>query len=146
MQILAENMPWVWLAAAVLCLIIEACTLGLTTVWFALSAFVMIPIGFTPLAAELQVLLFLLIACVLLVFTRPAAVKKLKIGAARTNIDSLHGKKALVITTVHPYEPGEIKINGVVWSAQAADGGSIAAGSECMIDHIEGTTAVVTKL
>ena len=146
MQILLENMPWVWFAVAVFCIVIEALTLGLTTIWFALSALVMIVIGFSPLPAEWQVLVFLLLSAALLVFTRPVAVKKLKVGRLRTNVDALSGKKALVIKDIRPYEKGEIKINGVIWSARSDTGSSVDAGSECVIDHIEGTTAVIKLL
>ena len=35
---LAFYTPWFWFAIAVICAVIEGLTLGLTTVWFALSA------------------------------------------------------------------------------------------------------------
>ena len=39
---LAFYTPWFWFGIAVICAIIEGMTLGLTTVWFALSAVLMI--------------------------------------------------------------------------------------------------------
>ena len=65
-------------------LLIEAMSMQLTTVWFALSALLLTFISFAPIRPVYQVLLFLIFSCLLLVLTRPFAIKKLNAYAERS--------------------------------------------------------------
>ena len=58
-SLILDNLPWVWFAVTVLCAGFEALTLGLTTVWFALGALVMVFLSLLPIPPVVQVLLFL---------------------------------------------------------------------------------------
>ncbi len=140
---LAEHLPWVWFAVAVICTVIEALTFALTTIWFAAGALVMVFLSFLPIPFAWQALLFLALSALLLAFTRPIAVKKLKVGRAKTNAESLIGGRGLVIKDIMEFESGEVKISGSIWNARAVDGGSILAGSECVVERIEGVTLYV---
>ena len=42
LSLLRGAYPWFWLAVALVCGVVEAMTLSLTTIWFSLSAFVLI--------------------------------------------------------------------------------------------------------
>ena len=126
--------------------LIEAFTLGLTTIWFALAALAMVFLSMLPLPFSFQVLIFLGISAALLFFTRPIAVKKFKIGKHKTNVDSLIGKHALVTRQICEFEKGEVKINGQFWSARSDDTSEIKAGVKCEIVRIEGVHAIVRPL
>ena len=89
-----------------------------------------------------QILIFLGIAAVLLIFTRPIAIKKLKAGKAKTNVDSIVGKNALVTKEISEFEKGEVKIHGVIWSALSEDSSVIKEGSRCVIVRIEGVQVI----
>lgn len=145
MKIIYEYLPWFWFGLAVLCTLIEVCTFGLTTIWFALGALAMILLSFLPIPFVWQILLFLGISTVLLIFTRPIAVKKLRVGRERTNVDSLVGEKALVIRDITEFERGLVKVHGVEWSAVTADGKPVAKDSTCIVEKIEGVTLIVRK-
>lgn len=140
-----ENLPWFWLAVAVICTVVEVLTFGLATIWFAIGAIVMIFLSFLPVPFAWQILVFLVISTVLLVFTRPLAVKKLKVGKERTNTDGLAGKTALVVKDIARFEKGEVKVDGVVWSACTGDGTELSAGNECVIESVHGVTLTVRK-
>ena len=59
--------------------IVEALTLGLTSIWFAvgsLAALITAALGFNLIV---QIIVFVIVASVLLVYTRPIAKKVLKI-------------------------------------------------------------------
>ncbi|MBD5428578.1 MAG: NfeD family protein [Treponema sp.] len=142
---LLNNLPWFWLAVAVLCIVLEGMTMALTTVWFGCSAFVLIFVSFLPVPFKWQLLLFVVLSLVLIVFTRPIAVKKLKVKNVPTNSDALVGKTVLVTEKITALQKGAVKVNGVTWSARSADGTEIARSAECVITKIEGATAVVTK-
>lgn len=139
------HLPWFWLAMAIFMSIMELILPGLTTIWFALGSLVMIPLSLLPIPFVIQIVIFLVISVVLLIFTRPFAVKKLKANREKTNVDALIGKKALVVKDISEFEKGEVKIDGIVWTARSDEAVSIKAGEECFLLRVEGATAVVGK-
>jgi len=136
---------WIWLGLTILFVIIEAFTLGLTTIWFAIGALVTIFISFLPIAFEFQFLIFLAISGCLLFFTRPLAIKKFKIGRVKTNVDSLAGKNAIVLKQITEFDSGEVKVAGQIWTARQEEGSTLtlAEGTKCEIIRIEGAHAIV---
>jgi len=139
---------WIWVALVIVFAIIEGITLGLTTIWFALAALVLVFLSFLPIPLPYQILIFLAISAVLLIFTRPIALKKLKIGKVKTNVDSLVGKHALVTKQVTEFDRGEVKIDGQIWSARLEEGtvSPLIEGTKCEVVRIEGVQAVICKL
>jgi membrane protein implicated in regulation of membrane protease activity len=131
---------------AILFALIEVFTFGLTTVWFALAALVMVFLSFLPIHFSFQILIFLGISAALLFFTRPIAIKKLKVGKEKTNVDSLIGKYALVTKQIGEFEKGEVKLNGQFWSARSEDDSEIKEGIKCEVVRIEGVRAIVRPL
>jgi membrane protein implicated in regulation of membrane protease activity len=140
------QMHWIWVALVIIFSIIEAITLGLATIWFAISAFVMVFLSFLKIPLEVQIFIFLLISGVLLFFTRPIAVKKLKTGKVKTNVDSLVGMHALVTKKISEFERGEVKLNGQFWTARSEDSSEIDEGTKCEVVRIEGVQAIVRVL
>jgi membrane protein implicated in regulation of membrane protease activity len=144
--------PWFWLALTVAFTLIElACSFNLVTIWFAISSFIMIFVSGltelldTPIRFRLHLGIFLFIAIVLLIFTRPIAVKKLKVGKIKTNVDDLIGRDALVVKGISKYGKGEVKIRGQIWTAISDTDEEIAENTECVIIRIEGVKTVVRK-
>jgi len=136
---------WIWLGLAVLFVIIEALTFGLTTIWFAIGALFLIFLSFLPIAFEFQVLIFLAISGCLLFFTRPLALKKFKTGRVKTNVDSYVGKTALVKKQITEFNSGEIKVSGQIWTARLEEGSAITIeeGTRCEVVRVEGAHAIV---
>ena len=102
-------MPWVWVILMVTFVVIEVFTLGLTTIWPALAALVMVFLSFLPIPFIYQVAIFLVISGTLLFFTRPLAIKKFKTGKEKTNVDSLVGMHAIVTKQISEFERGQVK-------------------------------------
>jgi membrane protein implicated in regulation of membrane protease activity len=140
------SIRWVWVALVILFALIEAFTFGLTTIWFAIAALVMVFLSFLPIPLTAQILIFLAISAALLIFTRPLAIKKFKMGKEKTNVDSLIGKHALVVKTMSEFEKGEVKMNGQIWTAHAEDSSEIKEGTKCEVVRIEGVQAIVRPL
>jgi membrane protein implicated in regulation of membrane protease activity len=138
-------MQFVWLGVAVILFMIEAATMSLTTIWFALGALISMVLAFLNLPLAWQILLFLIVSSILLIFTRPVAVDKLKIGKIKTNVESLVGQPGWVIKDISPEEKGQAKVAGQIWTAAAADGGSIAEDEKVIIEKIEGVTLYVRR-
>ena len=138
------HVQWFWAALVIILALIEVFTLGLTTVWFAIAALLMVFISLLlniPLAN--QILIFLAISTALLVFTRPLAIKKFKMGKEKTNVDSLVGKQALVVKAIGEFDKGEVKVSGQIWSARTEDNSAIAEGTKCQVLRIEGVQLIV---
>ena len=137
------SIRWIWVALTVILAIIEVFTLGLTTIWFALAALVMVFLSFLPIPIVFQILIFLAISAVLLIFTRPVALKKFRTGREKTNVDSLIGKYALVTKKIGEFDNGEVKLNGQIWSARSENGSELNEGTKCEVVRIEGVHAIV---
>lgn len=141
-----NHMPWVWLALTIIFAVIESLTLALTTIWFALGAFAMIFISLTPIPFKVQPILFAVISCALLFFTRPVALEKFNKMKSATNANSLIGKEVEVLDDIREFQKGSVKINGVVWSAQSADSAELPKGTKCIVTDIKGNTLILKNL
>lgn len=140
----------VWIAVIIVALIIEGATASLTTIWFAIGAVVAWIVSFIPLSPEamwpVQILVFLVVSLILLYFTRPLAMKYLKVGRTRTNADSNIGKIGLVIQPIDPIKnQGQVKVGGQVWSAKTDDNRQIAKGANVTIKAIQGVKLIVEE-
>lgn len=121
MTITDMNMTIVWLVILVILVVIELLTMGLTTIWFAGGALVAacISIPGTPLA--LQILVFLVVSALLLYFTRPIAVKYFNRDRIRTNVESMVGRQAIVISEINNIEGiGQVNTGGMEWTARSS--------------------------
>ena len=140
-----NNLPWFWLGMVIVFTVIEIFTAGLTTIWFAIGSIPMIFLSFLPIPFLYQVLIMLVISIVLLIFTRPFFVKKLNANKEKTNVDALIGKTALVTKKITKFEKGEVKIDGKIWTAKSVSDEDLEEGTECLLQSIEGVTAIVSK-
>ena len=84
--------PLAWLGILAILLVIEAITVGLTTVWFAGGAFVACIASWLGGGIVVQLLLFFGVSVVLLIFTRPLAVRYMNKGVEKTNAESDQNK------------------------------------------------------
>ena len=145
-QVLSDNLPWVWVAVTIICVVIESLTLALTTIWFGISAFVLVFLAFTPLPFVAQVFIFVVLALVLLIFTRPVVKKKLSQKQIVTNYERVIGQIAVVTKKITALDKGAIKINGMEWTAAVKEDIVLEKGSKCIIEEIAGVTAYVKQI
>ena len=138
------SMVWIWLAAAIIFIIIEAVTVGLTTIWFAAGALVALILALIKVGVGVQVAVFLILSLVLLATTRKIFVNKLKTGSEKTNVDALVGEEAVVLEDITPFNTGLVKVKGQNWTGiAAAKDASILKGSTVKIKAIEGVKLIV---
>ncbi|MCR5606280.1 MAG: NfeD family protein, partial [Treponema sp.] len=90
--------------------------------------------------------IFVIIALLLLIFTRPIFIQKLNINKVATNIEALTGKKVTIIDSIPENGKGTIKLNGIIWNAQAETKTAISSGTLCIVKTFEGNTAIVSAL
>ncbi|MBR5317588.1 MAG: NfeD family protein [Lachnospiraceae bacterium] len=141
------NPIYVWLAALAVFVVIEIATMGLTTIWFAGGALVALVLAMLQVSFYVQIGAFLVISIVLLVSTRPLAMKFFNQERVKTNIDSIIGKKAIVLAEINNLkEEGKVSVNGMEWSARAyEDGCVIPAGAVVEVKEIRGVKLIVKE-
>ena len=145
-SVLSNNLPWVWVAVTIICVVIESLTLSLTTIWFGISSFVMVFLAFTPLPFVAQLFIFVVIAMLLLIFTRPFVKKKLSQKQIATNYERIIGQIAIVTKKITALDKGSVKINGMEWTAAVKEDITLEKGSKCIIEEIAGVTAYVKSI
>ena len=142
-SVLRDNLPWFWVAVTIICVVIESLTLALTTIWFGISAFVMVFLAFTPLPFPAQLFIFVALALVLLIFTRPVVKQKINQKKIATNYERVIGQIAVVTKKITALDKGAIKLNGMEWTAAVREDIVLEEGSKCIVEEIAGVTAYV---
>ncbi|MBZ4647500.1 MAG: hypothetical protein PWR27_2424 [Petroclostridium sp.] len=136
-----------WLIIAIVLGIIEAVTLGVVTIWFAIGALLALIGAAIGFSLQYQIVIFLLSSGILLYYTRPIIKKYLKVGTVRTNADRLIGEKGVVTERIDVANGrGQVKVLGQIWSARSSDNQEIPEGERVEILDISGVKLVVKKL
>ena len=135
----------VWLILMVVFLIVEAVTLGITTVWCAAGCLVaaILDLLGVPVAAQVITMVVCFVAC--LIWIRPAIDAKHSRKADPTNADRVIGKEGIVIKAIDPMAgQGQIKVLGQVWSAKADK--AIDEGAKVVVLSMEGVKLIVKEV
>ena len=88
-------------------------------------------------AVWLQVVVFLAVSILLLLFTRPIAMKYMNKNVQKTNVDSQ--------TIDNLKGTGKVVIRGMEWSAKAREDKIIKEGTVVKVITVEGVKAVVEE-
>ena len=136
-----------WLIVLVVLIATEIATMGLTTIWFAAGALVAAIISLLGGNVWWQVGIGLVVSLLLLFFTRPIAVKYFNRERVRTNVESLVGRQAIVISEVNNLQGiGQVNISGQEWSARASsDSVTYPVGSVVNVVAISGVKLIVEE-
>jgi membrane protein implicated in regulation of membrane protease activity len=89
---------------------------------------------------------FLVVLVLLVVLVRPALRQRLTPKTALMGIRALEGKRAVVVDRVAG-DAGQVKLDGQVWTARPLNDGDIyEPGESVTVVHIDGATAVVSRV
>lgn len=137
--------PIVWLIIMVVFIVIEIATLGLTTIWFASGALVAFLLSLADLHVAFQAAAFIFVSLLTLAVTRPVAMKYLNRNTAKTNVDSVIGRTAIVTETICNLKgTGHVKIDSTPWMARSLhDEVVIEAGAQVVVRRISGVKVIV---
>ena len=132
---------YIWVGVLTFCLVAEACTVQLITIWFAVGS-----VG-AMAAAAMGFGVCLVVAIVMLLLLRPVVRGKLLKTVDRTNADRILDQTAIVIQTIDAkQETGQIRLMGQIWSARAADPNDcIPEGETVVVTAISGVKAIVKR-
>lgn len=137
-----------WLILLVVFLIVEAaCPIHLVSLWFAAGALVAAIASMLGAQFWLQATLFLVVSLALLAALWPFTKKFLRPRISATNVDAAIGTQCYVTIGVDNINSqGQIKLNGMEWTARSTTGENIPQGTLVKVDRIEGVKAFVTPV
>ncbi len=135
----------IWLAVLVVCVGIEIATMGLTTIWFAGGALVSAILAALNAPLWLQIVAFFVVSLILLYLTRPVAVKYFNKDRVKTNVESLIGRQAIVISEIDNLQGiGQVTVGGQEWSARSVkDDVQLPVGSVVVVRSVSGVKLIV---
>lgn len=136
-----------WLVAMVALIVIELATLGLTTIWFACGALAAVIAAALDAPLLLQILMFVVVSFAVLLAVRPIAVKYFNKDRTRTNIESMIGRQAIVVSEIDNMQGvGQVSVNGMDWSARSTINElKISVGRVVVIRAVDGVKLIVEE-
>ena len=143
-----QYMIWVWLGVIVVSLIIEFCSLGMTSIWFAVGGLASLILAACKVDILWQVITFILVSLLFLLCLRKLTLKFLyKNKKEKTNSDALIGVESTLIDEIGFDKVGSVKVNGVVWSCVGKNPEDvISSGTKVVIQQISGNKLIVEKI
>ena len=141
------SMTYVWLAAAIVLLIVEGLAPGLVSIWFALGALAAMISSMLDAPFWLQIVWFMLVSIVSLLLTRPLAKKYVNGRAVPTNADMAVGQDCVVTEAIDNVRGcGAVSVGGKIWTARMAQpDGTAAKGAILRVVRIEGVKLIVEE-
>lgn len=136
-------MIYSWLIVAIVLSIIELGTISLVSVWFIVSALISLLLALFGFSLYIQIVNFVTLGIILLIFTRKPLLKYLNKTKQKTNADRILDMTGLVTEEIDIDQPGEVKVDGKKWTAMAKE--KIAKGKKVKILKIEGVKLLVEE-
>lgn len=142
-----EYMNFVWLGLLILFLIIEIATVGLVTIWMAGGALAALILELMGLNIWYQIWAFLLVSIILLICTRPLAVKYINSHHEKTNYEEIIGKVVKITEKVDNLQgSGTAVVKGLEWTTRTEkDGEILNPGDLAKVVDISGVKLIVKK-
>lgn len=146
-MVMNESYVMIWIILLVVLVLVELLTMGLTTIWFAGGSLIGLLTAVIGLPLWAQIISALIVSIILLLTTRPIAVKYFNKDRQRTNAESLIGHVAIVMSPINNLEGvGLVNVGGQEWSARSVDDEVvIPAGSVVEILSISGVKLIVRR-
>ena len=137
----------IWIGLFIILLLIEIFTVGLTTIWFAIGA--LAAAGVNTLGADLiiQIIVFLAVSVILMIFTRPWAARHLNQNRLKTNDESKIGEIIKITERVDNLkQTGKSIVDGQEWTVRSQNNNEILEKDElAKVIAVSGVKLIVEK-
>ncbi|MBP3610983.1 MAG: NfeD family protein [Lachnospiraceae bacterium] len=111
-----------WFALLIIFVVVECFTVGLVSIWFAGGALAAMLFALAGAEAIWQDIIFLVVSGLLLVLTRPIAVRYFNSRKEKTNYQSVIGMVAKVTEKIDNYnQTGAAFVDGKEWTARSTE-------------------------
>ena len=139
-------MLWIWIGLIVIFVIVEAATVQLVTVWFAVGGIAGLIAYAFGLEIWMQILIFAVVSAVALAVTRPFVKRFTKGRKQPTNADRYIGQEATVTEPIsNELSTGAVRIGGLEWTARTVDNSEVDKGERVTVEAIEGAKLLVKR-
>ncbi len=140
-------MPYVWTLSLILCVLMEAATAALTTIWFMPAGFLCLVLSLFNVPVVVQVVVYIVVAGLTLVVAKLIIKRRGgSVPKTPTNADRLIGETAVVTVAIDNLSAkGEVTVKGQTWTARSDNGDVIPAGERVSVIRIEGVKLIVGK-
>ncbi|MEW6051922.1 MAG: NfeD family protein [Candidatus Zixiibacteriota bacterium] len=139
------TMFWIWMAGAVIFLIIELLSPSFFFICFTAGALASgLYAYYKPEEYYWQIGIFVIVTVVLLPLSRRLARRITKPSPRESNVDAMIGRTALVTSPIDPDNGGKIRYEGEVWVAQASE--PIEVNAKVKIVSVSGTKVHVERM
>ena len=138
----------IWLAVAMLFVILEILSPTFFMVFFGISAFITSIVSLFNVELIPQFFIFIILSIISLFVFRPFAKEHLIKDSedTKTNVDALVGQEALVTEAIDPStNQGRVKITGDSWMAISENKEEIATGVKVIITKVDGAKVYVKR-
>jgi membrane protein implicated in regulation of membrane protease activity len=139
-----EWLIYLWLGIFVGALAFEFVTADMVSIWFSLGAVPSFILALINVGPVIQIITFVLVTAVLLLFTRPVVLKYFKVNEIKTNVDSIIGQEGFVISKITENTVGRVKLRAQEWSAISDE--DIEVDEKIRVLDVEGVKLIVKKL
>ena len=133
-----DMMTLIWIAAMVIFGVVEAITVGLTSIWFVVGSVAGLIAAICGGPIWLQLALFFVVSIVCLAATRPLVKRLLHKDVTATNADRVLGQS--IDNTV---PTGAVYVGGMTWTARSESGQPIPRNAQVKIVRMEGVRLFV---
>lgn len=138
-----------WLILMGIFLVLEAVSMGLSTIWCAVGCVVAAILDACHVDVAVQIVVMVVVSLALficfIVWIKPNMKDLKRISVEPTNADRLIGQEGVVIEDINPIErKGQVKVMGQVWSALSDS--SIKSGDHVIVESIKGVRLEVKKI
>lgn len=138
------TMTTFWLIVMVMFLVVEAATVGLVCIWFAVGSLAALLAAMCGAQLWLQIVLFLVASAATLYFTRPLVKRYVNSKVEPTNADMVIGKECRVTETVDNIAgTGAVYVDGKTWTARSENDEVIPEGTLVTAKSIDGVKLIV---
>lgn len=135
-----------WLVVLIALAVLEAATVTLVSLWFALGALAALITSFFVQNIWVQFAVFLVVSLVTLLVIRPLARRYVTPKQVATNADRAVGAEGVVTQAIdNRSAQGQVKVGGSVWTARSDPEESIPEGTLVQVLRIEGVKLIVTR-
>lgn len=141
------SMSLFWLIAMILFGVLEAVTVGLTSIWFAVGALAGLMASAAEAPVVVQIAVFLGISFISLLLVRPLAQRFVNDRKVATNADRVIGHEAVVTEEIDNLKGrGQVNASGAIWTARSQEETPIAVGTRVSVLRIEGVKVIVSPV
>lgn len=139
-------MVWFWAVLTAVLVVIEAVTVQLVTIWFAVGALSAVVANLLGADIVWQFVIFTAVSLIMLILTRPYVKKFVERRTVPTNADRVIGCDAVTQEEINnKMGTGQVKVGGVIWTARSINDEVIEKDTLVVVEKIEGVKVIVSK-